>query len=111
MLSLTTDLDRSWPPPKNLPVAFELTQSLELKFTMANLLIIICLAAPCLSRPVGTRQDAVVLATTSTPVTTAAAYDPFQVDLFKSYSNRRGGKSLDIDSIYDYYGATPADVE
>ena len=81
---------------------------------MANLLlIIICLAAPCLSRPVGTRQDAVIAATPSPAVrTTAAAYiDPFSVDLFKSYSTQRGGKSLDMDSIYDYYGATPADVE
>ena len=80
-----------------------------------NLLIIIiflaALATPSLSRPVGTRpeeQDA----TTPPPVlTTAAAYDPFGVDLFKSYSTQRRGKSLDMDSIYDYYGATPADVE
>ena len=78
-----------------------------------NLLIIFlaALATPSLSRPVGTRpeeQDA----TTPPPVlTTAAAYDPFGVDLFKSYSTQRRGKSLDMDSIYDYYGATPADVE
>ena len=76
------------------------------------LLIIICLAAPCLSRPVGTRQDAATTSPAPAVRTTAAAYiDPFGVDLFKSYSTQRGGKSLDMDSIYDYYGATPADVE
>ena len=78
-----------------------------------NLLIIfLALATPSLSRPVGTRPEQDATPPSPAPViTTAAAYDPFGVDLFKSYSTQRRGKSLDMDSIYDYYGATPADVE